>query len=280
MGINPFTNAEDTVLIASNAIVQGGDTLLFSLQQDNVYNTIVIQTEDHRGQPVKRKVWEEVEVYYPEKLNADQLIFIDVENKAIVSEKERCGISYLFDGDTKGEQRSKNGVRTMLFTFIAGPDAQGVPFIVDLKEGKIPAKVRIYGILRNLNVQFIGSEITNIINTYANKLPCDVTVYGGNSSDPDGEWVELGTFYQAPQTGEAERWSERCTSMSYNYGYSDLATADQAYLEIVCPPVATTYRYLKVVVNDTFDTEKPYGDQNLGKYITMQELEIYVKKEQ
>ena len=280
VGINPFTNAEDTVLVASNAIVQGGDTLLFPLQQDNAYNTVVIQTEDHRGLPVRRKIWKDVESYYPEKLNSEQLTFIADDNIIVSSEEEKCGVEYLFDGDTKGEQRTQNGKRTWLFTFIAGPNAQGYPFIVDLKEEKIPAKVLIYGILKNRDVQFIGSEITNILNTYGNKLPCDVTVYGGNTNDPNGEWVKLGDFYQAPKVAESERWCLRCVAMKYHYPYADLVAAEPAYLEIVCPPMAQAYRYLKLVINDTFDSTSSYGDQNLSKYITMQELEIYVKKEQ
>lgn len=278
VGTNPFTLEEDTVLIASNAIMQGGDTLLFSLQQDKPFNTVVIRTEDHRGMPVKQKMWKDIEAYNPEKLNADRFVFMDVENKSISSEEEKAGIEYLFDGDVNGAQRARNGNRTTLYTFIAGPNAQEVPFIIDLKEGKIPAQVRIYGILRNPNVQFIGGAVTNILNTYESKLPCDVTVYGGNSSDLDGQWVKLGSFKQAPKTEESERWSVRCTSREYSYTFADLETAEPAYLEIIFPAKPVTYRYLKLVINDTFDTASGLGDQNLSKYITMQELEIYVKK--
>ena len=280
VGTNPFTQALDTVLVATSAIMQGGDTLLFPLQQNRPQNTVVVCTEDHRGALVKQKVWGNVEAYYPEKLNADQLTFMDVENKSIYSEEDKCDIKYLFDGDLKGEQRARNGQKNTYYTFLAGPNAQGAPFIIDLKKEKIPAQVRIYGILKNRNLQFsnTGETAPIWVSTYENKLPCDVTVYGGNSSDPDGTWVELGTFKQAPKSEQKEWWCLRCASFEYHYPLGELEAADPAYLEIVFPATPITYRYLKLVINDTFDNAR--GSQNTGKYITMHELEIYVKKEQ
>ena len=50
-------------------------------------------------------------------------------------------------------------------------------------------------------------------------------------------------------------------------------------MELVFPAQPTTYKYLKLVINDTFDSYTGAGDPNTAQYVTMQELEIYVKED-
>ena len=60
---------------------------------------------------------------------------------------------------------------------------------------------------------------------------------------------------------------------------NDLETKDPIYVDIQLPPVNDKYRYLKVLVHDTFDTSKEDGiNRNLQEYFTLQELEVYVKE--
>lgn len=60
----------------------------------------------------------------------------------------------------------------------------------------------------------------------------------------------------------------------------DLETRDPIYVDIQFPPVNNKYRYLKVLVHDTFDVSKEDGiNRNLQEYFTLQELEVYVKKD-
>lgn len=53
----------------------------------------------------------------------------------------------------------------------------------------------------------------------------------------------------------------------------------QAYLEILFPATPIRYRYIKLIVNDTYEYYYPGVDENNGKYISIQELEVYVKKD-
>lgn len=68
--------------------------------------------------------------------------------------------------------------------------------------------------------------------------------------------------------------------MSAPKDVNDLETKDPIYVDIQFPPVNNKYRYLKVLVLDTFDTSKEDGiNRNLQEYFTLQELEVYVKKD-
>lgn len=58
-----------------------------------------------------------------------------------------------------------------------------------------------------------------------------------------------------------------------------LAAADPAYLEILFPATPERYRYLKFIVHDTFDYRYPGLSPNIDNYFTIQELEVYVKKD-
>ena len=59
---------------------------------------------------------------------------------------------------------------------------------------------------------------------------------------------------------------------------------DPAYMEISFPAESQTeYRYLKLQINNTYlyqsdDPEELYGVNDL-EYITMHELEVYIKKD-
>ena len=78
-----------------------------------------------------------------------------------------------------------------------------------------------------------------------------------------------------------KRWSHLTTDlMLAPKDVNDLETKDPIYVDIQFPPVNNKYRYLKVLVLDTFDTSKEDGiNRNLQEYFTLQELEVYVKKD-
>lgn len=300
IGTNPLTQELDTILVQSMPIQKGGDTVLFAPKQENPVNTVVVRTEDHRGFRVKQGVWPDIEVYHPKKLTADELEFMDVRNLNVRSEQDKLDIPYLFDGDVKGSQRLKGGNGLELYAFLAGPWAVNAPFIIDLKGDEIPAKVRIYAQLGNqlsyptYNIYAgLRGETGEIwLGRYNTKIPCDVSIYGGNSADPDaGDWVELGHFEQEPDVVnsymttnqpalEEDCWATRCIyNTFYNYEIATIDDAEPAYLEIIFPAQPVTYKYLKLVVNDLFDNYTGMGDMNYSQYFTMQELEVYVKED-
>ena len=140
-------------------------------------------------------------------------------------------------------------------------------------------KEMIYGLLRvptYILQQWIGS--------YEDKVPCRISVYGNStSSDPDDEgWVFLGQLNQDPKREAVQkRWSRLTTDLTLApKDVEDLETRDPIYVDIQFPPVNNKYRYLKVLVHDTFDVSKEDGiNRNLQEYFTLQELEVYVKKD-
>ena len=69
------------------------------------------------------------------------------------SAKAKTGVEYLFDGDLKGVERliasayEDKDARTgteVYGAYLAGPYAYEKPMVLDLKEEKIPAWIRIY----------------------------------------------------------------------------------------------------------------------------------------
>lgn len=61
---------------------------------------------------------------------------------------------------------------------------------------------------------------------------------------------------------------------------TQLNAEDPAYMEVSLKAQSTEYRYLKVVVDDVFGSQFSINQdtKNNSKYVTMHELEVYVKK--
>lgn len=294
-GINPMTQEPDSIFLESFPIIKGGDTLLFTLQQKREMNTVILRTQDAHGLQVGQKVWKDVESYVVQKLDyhSDEFDFIDVNNRSVENEEAKTGIQYLFDGDIKGTQRIGGRIGYECYTFVAGPGAFETPFIIDLKEERVPASLKIYGIL-NTNLSFpaaasypgdVERPLGNVwAGRYINKLPCEVDVYGGNETE--GPWTLLTEFSQNPSA--SDRWALDCDPQIGLEEYTSLEeveAADSCFLELSFPATPQRYRYLRLIVHDTFNPMLPNGewnqagDQNPNEYVTMHELEVYVKQD-
>lgn len=287
LGKNPYTQLLDTLLLKSTPISKNGDTLEFIPQQMNEVNTVIVRTEDYRGYRVKQQVWEKIEAYAIKRMPLTENDYIDPNGITVKNEQEKIGPKYLFDGDTKGLQRYKAGNRIDLYTFLAGPGAPNKPFIFDLGEGgQFPAKIMIYGTL-NTNLQWPNEFLTesSVYDIFqqdlSEKLPCEVTVYAGNDKDGDN-WKEIGHFSQDRLSSNKERWSARCAGVDTKYeSLQEIEAADPAYIELLfpCEINMEKYRYVKLVVNDLFGfyLYPEYTNKNPNKYLSIQEVEIYVK---
>jgi lipoprotein len=284
LGKDIDTQQPDTLLLKTYQITKGGDTLVLSLEQKQPSTTVILRTEDYKGYRVGQRVWEDVKMIEYEKSPLTKECFLDVKQLSVEDEYDMYGVEYLFDGDLKGERalQSKN---EEAFTFLTKANAENQPFIIDLGKPQVPAKLRIYGALVGDFLR--GYYYYNIWNSfYANKLPCKVTVYGGNSPDPDdASWTRIGKFEQDPQTITEDRWSAACLTEDLwsdpIYDLQELEKREAAYLEVAFLYSKTEYRYLKLVVNDVFDLyNSNYQEDypNSSKYVTMHELEVYVKK--
>lgn len=295
VGTNPITHDSDTILVKSFPLVNKEETIVFPLKQVRDKNTVVVRTEDFKGYRVREQVWKDVVSYSKVKYDSEKLSLIDVNKLSVEDDKiDMVGAKYLFDGDSKGEKRmsfayGKGGTVAEVFTFIAGPKALGKPFIVELSEAKVPASIRIYGMLRMAKFSFtntsskVESNLKSVWNnSYEDKLPCKLTVYAGNNKDGnDDEWVKFGSFEQDRFAKNTDRWSRKTAENSLIIDdISRLRAEEPAFLEVNLKAQSTEYRYLKIVVDDIYSSQFGVNqdNKNNSKYVTMHELEVYVKK--
>ncbi|MGL5683090.1 MAG: DUF4959 domain-containing protein [Marinifilaceae bacterium] len=284
VGINPTTKKSDTLLLKTFPLTEGRDTLLFTLQQSNPKNTIVIRTEDRKGYKAKQQVWKDVEALQMVKAETKDFEFLDPYNLSLEVEDRKLGKKYLFDGDYKGDKCFLEGTSNKYNTFLAGPFATGRPFIFDFKTPKEPAQLRIHSILNIMNWPGEGGPIERIwLTWYVTKLPCSVTVYASNDLSEDAEWKEIGSFSQYRLLPEDERWCMRASSSLYKINTAeDFAAQPPCFIEMVFNPDGNAYRYMKFIVNDVFDNTflgwLDLGDRNYSKYVSFNELEVYYKK--
>lgn len=289
-GTNPLTQQPDTILLKSFPLTLNGDTLRFVLQQQREKNTVIIRTEDFRGYRVGQRVWENVDAYFTEKLDLTEDNFIDKERCSVENENEKVGVEYLFDGDTKGEKRLIAGRTPWFYCFMAGPLIHEKSLIFDMKTERVPARVRLYGPLKSvvgwpLVSTLYTSSYTWFKGVFDDKLPCAVTVYGGN--DVNGEnWVKIGSYAQDAGTAPENRWSTACGRWSGDeiQEEKDMSEADPAYLEVQfpCTQGMEKYRYIKLVIDELFKYVLSSGlvvDYNPNEYVALSEFEIYVKKD-
>ena len=287
LGTNPLTHQEDTILLKSFPINKGGDTLQFALQQERVKNTVIIRTDDFRGYRVRQETWKDIEAYFSENypLTVDNY---DDGGLSMEREDAKTGVKYLFDGERKGLGRLEYVLkdaanRDECYTYVAGPYALGKPIVIDLKEEKIPAFIRIYSMLPMIGSFNYGSGALYAVwsGFYEDKLPCDVTVYAGNDKDPNADsWAKLGTLIESPALDKAARWTHPYELYSAKVkNVQDLIAADEICVDIKFLATPVKYRYIKMVVNDTYDNTATSRNTNDADYFTMHELEVYVKKD-
>lgn len=285
LGTNPLTHEADTILVKSFVISKSSEPVVFPLKQVSDKNTVIIRTEDHRGNRVKEQTWKDVPSHSIIQVDPKNFDF-DAGGLSIENENDKLGIQYLFDGDLKGRKRLISPKVQETYTFLAGPDAAGKPFIVDLREPKLPAKIRIYGILSNKKTFPAAwdkeAEFGSVWKAKVeDKLPCKVTVYAGNDKNGDeSTWQKLGQFEQNKITTAKDRWCYHC----FNHGSSvksvdELDAKDPVYLEMLLSAQTTTYRYIKIVVDELFDYYNASGTGNQDGFVTMNELEVFVKKD-
>lgn len=282
VGTNPETQKLDTLPLTSFMFREGSDTLSFKLQQQVDKITVVVRTEDiNKGHIVKQMVYPDVKSYNIELLPATEYTFSDPEELSIEDETVKLSKDYLFDGDTKGLIPLGLDVNEC-GTYLAGPNAFGKPlFIIDLKETRQLAEIRLYTVI-DINRYFYGI----FGGYYENKLPCDAKLYATNTIEDDNSWVEIFHFQQDWALDGALRWCEKVPSIMYTAGGKGLKTpaeveaATPYYMSLQFSVDAIPYRYLKIVVENTFlrlggGTSTPNAEQ----YVTFHEFEVWTKKE-
>ena len=277
-------------MLTSFPILAGGDTLSFSLQQKKPENTVIVRTEDFRGYRVKQKIFPKIDAFLTEqwKITADDCT-LPLGRFSQENDEAKTGKQYLFDGELKGKERmiglgahaagGREGV-VQIGGFLAGPNAFEKGIVLDLKEQKVPAWIRMYS-LYPMKANFPASNqiFADVwVGSYVDKLPCKVSVYGSND---ETNWELLGTLNQDPSIETMkEWWAYKAVQASNQVNTMEaLDAADPIYVDVELPPTDNAYRYLKFIVHDTFDSTKVGVNSNTMNYFTLQELEVYVKKE-
>lgn len=297
LGTNPKTGEPDTVLVNSFALAETENlaTKSFVIKQDVKKPIVVLRVEDFRGHIVAEKCYTDVECLETQLLNPDNLSFYC--EKTITNPVSMMGSEYLFDGDTKGLTPWLHPELARKFNmFVAGPNAAGVgaaPMYIDMKKNMITGSVRLYNHLYNSLSPTWYQVGGSWYQTYL--LPCDVDLYGakddGQTGDLSGRdmdqlnWVKLSNFRQDPDLTNSSRWCPTTFQPGAPGGqYSSLEemqAADPEFMELLIPAdgQADGYRYLKLVINNTFNLSQ-YADMyhNTNHYVIIQEMEVYVKK--
>lgn len=310
LGINNYTQKEDTVLIETRGIVAGGDTIIYQPKQEQPELDIIIKAEDYRGKIVGQRQWQ-VEAMQTGKHNIRKIYYAN----SLEDDNEKVGIEYLTDGDTNGWRWFESKDDHKFYTFISKKGGVGEgsePMYIDMGEVTPTAAVRLYAYVYRGSGRGVcgegspcfGSTYCNWVETnlvgqllnscYYNRLPCDIDVYASNEpGDTQGfdhlNWVKLGSFKDSPtlpSTDFRSCWFYGCTdTRGYNSGdvtAEDTKAQEPKYLEInfMAAGQGEGYRYLKLVFNDTYRLSWEYanGTNTLMKVLTFNELEVYTKK--
>lgn len=268
VGKNPNTNETDTLLLGSVTLSKGKASKFFRVKQDVGATTVVIKTEDFRGYFVKEQKWDDVKAYPTQQLPPSDM---DITcSKSVEDDTHKLGLQYLTDGDLK-DIKSEAGSYNEYYTFAMGPYAFGSPIIVDMKEAKVLASVRIYTQL--MAKETYSRPVWNGMSWTC--LPCDVTVFGSNDKET---WTELSHYSESDEFSDNSWFNVNHTVQRMNVLTSaEMDEAEPVYMDVTCPVSDQTYRYLKVVPNKSFS----YDIQmfaNTSEYIYMQEMEVYTKK--
>lgn len=268
VGVNPNTGKSDTLFVNTITLGQGANSQFYTIQQQNEETTVVVKTEDFRGYFVKEQVWENIKSYPTTKFDTQKLVVSCPSSYE--DDSYKFGLQYLTDGDTKGIQARK-GSYNEYYTFVMGPYAFGEGILVDMGTAQVPSSVRIYAQMTAKTSY--GRPIWNY--NYSDTLPCDVTVFASNDQQ---NWEQIG-HYSAPADGSCERWysRDRLVNGMDRLTIEQMEQNDPVSLDIVFGLSDKAYRYLKVVPNQTFD-ESYASFKNTQQYVSMQELEVYVKK--
>lgn len=310
VGINPHTQQEDHILVGSFPIVEGGDTLNFELKQALDELNVVIRTDDFDGNIVKTQIYEKIDALAIDTLRPDQFKFIYPDFLSIEDEPHQIGLKYLFDGQKKGANYRKNyqqGDLVKYGTWIAGPGAFGERFIIDFGEPKVPAMLRgdvflYHGYSYPYKNQHTSTEVDMFAfemwsGAYTTRLPCKIKVYATNAENP--RTVDLAECVKLYELDDKPNWSNfynnawcrysdnTNNALHYTKAFKNLS--DQAFneaepicLEMKCNYLKKAFRYVFFIVEDTYSSGRWANDlyeDNPREYISFDELEVFVKKE-
>lgn len=279
IGIDPRTQKPDTIFLESFQIEEGSDTIRYILQQKNDKNTIVIRTEDYRGYMVKENAWHDVEAFTSAPIEKSKFTF-NTGGLSIEDPERELSVNYLFDGDKKGDVMFANRGGYKYYTFVAGPNAKGAPFIYEFEDNEIPAYINIYAAL---SVRIYPNAKTDPMwnGTYHSKVPSTIKAYVSNDKNDDNSWELLGSYSQPYDLLPVSlRWSYRVRDydiINHIRTQEVLDSVEPCFVTIYFPAVNESWKYMKLVFEETAAAYSPMDCKNIPGYVTLHELELHVK---
>lgn len=299
LGTNSFTGLPDTILVEKGSfpINKDGDSVKLVPKQANPKNTVVIRTEDFSGFRVRQEIYRDIDSYPTEKfkLTADNIFD---NGRSIENDVAKTGIKYLFDGDLIGQLRIDNPADILSidpkpadkFGAYFAKEAIGKSIIIDLKEERIPALVRLYSLVKLDPAGYpipkaheFGPEADAFYGvlgkywqgSYLDKGPCKVDIWGSNdplaaTDDPAAIWSGVDNKPLAKMDQDPE------TESPWNLPAPGADNRAPLYYDMDIKPSPARYRYLKIEIKKTFKPSVGYNPHNC---VHIQELEVYVKKD-
>ena len=288
IGVNPKTNEIDSLLVSSMPISKDGRNVQYTQLDDKSIEdvTVIVKTEDARGNVVKKKVYDNVEVAHSEQFDP-QILLQGFEGSSVEDDSRKYGYKYLFDGDRKGEQCLTKGNSSKLYSYKSelGAEFNDNVITLDLQNEEEIAWVRIYSHLSALmpNNAMGGMQLTKMKLEFQWYYPNHVTLYATNDKDaPESEWSELSEFKEYAQLDRENRWTYPAFDAEEFYTINEFDLFQKAkpnYIQLNCNISGIGYRYLKIKINETFYLDSgSYQSGNTGEF-GMEELEVFVKSE-
>lgn len=274
-GINPKTQEMDTLNIETLSIVPGEVTLRYSDVSDDLgETTVIIWTENERGDVAGRKVYE--------KVKASESVVMPSNNFELISGSSqendffRRGSKYLFNGDTNGYiavENKEGPLYERQFSFVS--DNYDVPgeWVFDIKEAKILAGVKIYSFLN------FGTTI-QLPDNHSFLGPSNFVLYASNTPNDENSWVEMGDFNESIYTPVENRWNYR-SMINCGISYTtveDMKNADPCFASVSFDVNDDKYRYIKLKVNQVHWLDHNMKRRNNLECVSFSEFEVSIKK--
>lgn len=303
LGTDPKTGEPDTILIDNFNLSETKEPEVknFFIQQDIRKPVVVLKVEDYRGNMVAQQTYTGVEcmkkgMLDPKYFNfwCDNALIDTMTTVALVAPK------YLFDGDSKGlwYWEDPTAGDLAVHSFIAGPNAEGPnahPMYIDLQKNRVIGSVRIYAYLASIKggmwyvfaygLMFLHDTpmYPSNVDIYCARDDGDHTAMENKDMDKL-EWTKVANFYQNKSTPYDQRWCAHTQSSQYPkiQTYEEMLAADPDFADILLPVVGQGegYRYIKMVVNETFDKVAGNWGGPWDGYVTFSELEVYTQIEE
>ncbi len=298
IGTNPLTHEPDSILMSSMPIMEGGDTLNFTLKQALDSVDVIVRMDDYSGKRVKQRVVTGLPCLTMDTLTPGDFKF-KFMGDIVENETYEIGLKYLLDGDFKGTRHHKqllSGDRYKYATFVAGPYAFNKRFIIDLGKKMVPAAVRLYAFL-NYRTSYPSNDDKHPFAStiwsgyYISRLPSKIKLYGTNENPETVDIRSCTRLFELndnPSFYQGFRYSWAHESDQYTFATNDYSKAtpeevekaEPVLLNMECNYSGESFQYLFFVIEDTYDSARWNGfEENPTEYVTFNELEVCVKAE-